>query len=71
MRETHTQLVGKLLTHNGDGSAEARNYGHGEGGADGEAVDEVVESIAQSDHPRHRLDAGHGRTTQPVARHPP
>lgn len=69
--EIHTQLVGKLLTHDGDRSAEAGHYGHGEGGADSEAVDEVVEGVTQSYHPRHRLDAGHGRATQPVARHPP
>lgn len=69
--EIHTQFVGKLLTHNGDRSAEARHYRDGEGGADGQAIDEVVESIAQSHHPRHRLDAGHGRPTQPVAHHPP
>lgn len=71
MRATHTELVGKLLTHDGDRGAEPRNYGHGEGGADGEAINEVVERVAQGHHPRHRLDAGHGGATQPVAGHPP
>lgn len=71
MRATHTELVGKLLTHDGDRSAEPRNYGHGEGGADGEAINEVMESVAQGHHPRHRLDVGHGGATQPVAGHPP
>lgn len=66
-----TKLVGKLLTHNGDRSAEPRHYRHGEGGADSKAIDEVVESVTQGYHPRHRLDAGHGCATQPVARHPP
>lgn len=63
--------MGKLLAHNGDRSAEPRHYRHGEGGADSEAIDEVMESVAQGYHPRHRLDAGHGRATQPVAHHPP
>lgn len=71
MREILTEFVGKLLTHDGDRGAEARHYRHREGGADGEAIDEVVEGVTQGYHPRHRLDAGHGGPTQPVAHHPP
>ena len=61
--------MGKLLTDDGGGRAEPRHHGHGEGGADGQAVDEVVQRVAQGDHPGHRLDAGDALPSQPVAHH--
>jgi len=64
-----TELVGELLAHDGGGRAEARQNRHGERGADGQAVDEVVQRVAQRYHPRHRLDAGDLFPTQPAARH--
>lgn len=59
----------ELLTHDGGGRAEARQHRHGEGGPDGQTVDEVVQGVTQSYHPRHRLDAGHAFAAQPVAHH--
>lgn len=41
-----TQLMGELLTHNGDGGAETCEDGHSEGGSDGQAIDEVMQSVA-------------------------
>lgn len=64
-----TQLVGELLAHDGGGGAEARQHRHGEGGADGQPVDEVVQRVAQRDHPRHRPDVGDLLPAQPVAHH--
>lgn len=61
--------MGELLAHDGGGRTEARQDGHGERGADSQAVDEVVHRVAESDHPRHRLDAGDTSSSQPVAHH--
>lgn len=61
--------MGKLLAHNGSGCAEPRQYGHCEGSADSETIDEVVQRVTQSYHPRHCLDAGDLGPTQPVAHH--
>ena len=62
-----TQLVRELLTHDGGGRAEPRHNGHGERSPDRQAVDEVVQRVAQRDHPRHRLDVRDAFPTQPVA----
>ena len=43
--------MGKLLANDGHGDADAGEDGFGEGGADGQPVDEVVESVAEDDHP--------------------
>lgn len=67
--KTLTQLMRELLTHDGGGRAEARQHRHGERGPDGQTVDEVVQGVTQSYHPRHRLDAGHAFAAQPVAHH--
>lgn len=67
-----TQLMGKLLTHYGGGRTEPRQYRHCEWGADSQTINEVMQRVAQSYHPRHRLDAGDLLPTQPVthdARH--
>lgn len=60
-----TELMRKLLTHDGDGGAEAGEDRDGEGGADGQAVDEVVKGVAESDHPRQGLHAPQPRTATP------
>lgn len=57
----------KLFTHDGDGRADAGEHRHGEGGADGQAVDKVVQAVAQRDHPGQRANVGVGRPLQPVA----
>lgn len=59
--------MGKLLTYYGGGRAEPCQYRHCERGADSQAIDEVMQRVAQSDHPRHRLDAADMFPTQPVA----
>lgn len=60
-----TELMRELLTHDGDGGAEAGEDGDGEGGSDGQAVDEVVKSVAERDHPCQRLHARQPRTETP------
>lgn len=57
-----TKLMRELLTHDCDGGAEAGEDGDGEGRADGQAVDEVVKSVTERDHPRQRLHARQPRT---------
>ncbi len=42
----------KFFTEDGDANADARQDGLGESGSYGEAVDEVVNAIAEDDHPR-------------------
>ncbi len=42
----------KFFTENSHADADARQYGLGECGSDGEAVDEVVNAVAEDDHPR-------------------
>ena len=59
--------MGKLLTQNGHRGADALEDGGGEGGADGQAVDEVVQAVAQRDHPGQRADVRVGRSLQPIA----
>lgn len=59
----------ELLTHDSGGCAEAGQHRHGERGPNGQTVDEVVHGVTQTDHPRHRLDAGHALAAQPVAHH--
>lgn len=41
-----TQLMWELLTEDGHWSADALEHRHGEGGTNGQAIDEVVEAIA-------------------------
>lgn len=62
-----TQLVGELLTQDGHGGADALEHGGGERGADGQAVDEVVQAVAQRDHPGQRANVRVGGALQPVA----
>lgn len=64
-----TQLMWELLAYDGGGRAETRQYGHCKWGADSQAIDEVVQRVAQSDHPRHGLDAADATPTQPMAHH--
>lgn len=57
--------MGKFFADDGDGDADAGQDGLGEGGADGQTVDEVVESVAEDDHPGDggdvRSSSGSGR----------
>lgn len=69
VKESLTQLVGKLLTDDGGGCTEPRQYRHSERGTDSQTVNEVVQRVAQSYHPRHGLDVGDALPTQPVAHH--
>lgn len=59
----------KLFTHDGGRRTEPGHYGHSERGTDGQTINKVVQRVAQTDHPRHRLDAGHLFPPQPAARH--
>lgn len=61
--------MGELLTHDGGGRAEAGQYGHGERRSDGQTVDEVVQCVAEGNHPRHRPDPGDALAAEPVAHH--
>ena len=51
-------LVGELFAENGDAHADAGKDGLWESGADGQAVDEVVDSVTKDDHPSHRRYLG-------------
>lgn len=62
-----TQLVRELLTQDGHGGADALEDGGGEGGADGQPVDEVVQPVAQRDHPGQSADVRVGGSFQPIA----
>lgn len=62
-----TQLVWELLTQNGHRRADALENGHGEGGSNGQAVNEIVEAVAQGDHPGQSADIRVADTFQPVA----
>lgn len=62
-----TQLVRELLAQDGHRGADALEHRGGEGGADGQAVDEVVQAVAQRDHPGQRADVRVGRPLQPIA----
>lgn len=64
-----TQLMGKLLTYDGGRRTEPCQYRHSERGTDSKTIDEVVQRVTQSYHPRHRLDAGDAFPTQPVTHH--
>lgn len=46
----------ELFTQDGDGGADALEHRDGEGGTDGQTVNEVVESITQCDHPSQSPD---------------
>lgn len=67
-KEPRTQLVWELLAEDGHGGADPLEHGHGEGGADGQPVDEVVEAVAEGDHPGQRPDVRVPHLLQPVAR---
>lgn len=62
-----TQLVGELLTQDGHRGADALENGGGEGGTNGQAVDKVVQAIAQCDHPGQRANVGVRCPLQPIA----
>lgn len=51
-----TEFVRELFAKNGDGDADAAKNAGGEGGADAQSVDEVVQTIAEDYHPRHCPD---------------
>ena len=53
--------MGKLLTQDGHGGADTLEDGGGEGGTDGQAIDEVVQAVAERDHPGQRADVRVGR----------
>lgn len=55
----------ELLAHDGDGGAESGQHGDGEGGSDGQAIDEIVKSVTERDHPRQRLHARQPNTAAP------
>lgn len=57
----------ELLAQDGHRRANAFENRHGEGGADGQAVDEVVEAVAQRDHPGQGADVRVADAFQPVA----
>lgn len=59
--------MGELLTQDGHGGADTLEHGGGERGADGQAVNEVVQAVAQCDHPRQRADVRVRGALQPVA----
>lgn len=46
-----TQLMGELLTQDGHRGTDALENRGSEGGANGQAIDKVVQAIAQRDHP--------------------
>ncbi len=62
-----TQLMREFLTDDSDRSAKAAENRHGERSADGQSVNEVVESIAEGNHPCHRLHAGQPSSSEPSA----
>ena len=62
--------MGELLAQDGHRRADALEHGGREGGADGQPVDEVVQAVAQRDHPGQRADVGVGRPLQPIASPP-
>lgn len=59
--------MGELLTQDGHRGADALENGGGEGGANGQAVDKVVQAIAQCDHPGKSANVRVGRPLQPIA----
>lgn len=60
--------MGELLAENGHGGADPLEDRHGEGGTNGQAVDEVVEPVTQGDHPGQRANVRVSHPLQPVAR---
>lgn len=62
-----TQFVGELLTQDGYRGADALKNRGSEGGTDGQAIDEVVQAIAQRDHPGQSANVGVGCPFNPVA----
>ena len=57
----------ELLAEDGHRGADALEDRHSEGGTNGQAVNEVVEAVAQGDHPGQRADVRVADTLQPVA----
>ncbi len=51
-----TQLMGELLAQDGHRGADALEDWGCKGGANSQAVDEVVQAVAQCDHPGQRAD---------------
>lgn len=56
----------ELLTKNGHWGADALENRHSEGGSNGQAVDEIVEAIAQGDHPGQSANIRVANAFQPV-----
>lgn len=57
----------ELLTQDGYGGADALKNGGSKGSTNGQAIDEVVQAIAQCDHPGQRAYIAVGRPFYPVA----
>lgn len=57
----------ELLTQDGYGGADALKNGGSKGSTDGQAIDEVVQAIAQCDHPGQRAYITVGCPFYPVA----
>ena len=62
-----TQLVWKFLTKNGHRCADALENRHGEGGTNSQAIDEIVETVAQGDHPSQGTNIRVSDPLEPVA----
>lgn len=59
--------MGELLTQDGHRGTDALENRGSEGGANGQAIDEVVQAIAQCDHPGQSANVRVGRPLQPIA----
>lgn len=62
-----TQLVWEFLTKNGHRRADALENRHGEGGTNSQAIDEIVETVAQGDHPSQGTNIRVADPFEPVA----
>lgn len=59
--------MGELLAQDCHRGADALENRGGERGPDGQAVNKVVQAVAQCDHPGQRADIRVGRPLQPIA----
>ena len=57
----------ELLAEDGHRGADALEDRHGEGGTNSQAIDEIMEAVAQGDHPGQCADVRVADTFQPVA----
>lgn len=56
----------ELLTEDGHGGTDALENRHGEGGTNSQAINEIVEAVAQSDHPGQSANIRVADAFQPV-----